>query len=67
MAAKTAKPRSVEKSASQTTAKASVKSLADRPLASLAQQLESLPDDPDWPADGASQHDHYLFGSAKRR
>jgi len=67
MAAKTVKPRFSAKPAAQSAVKVNLKALADRPLASLAQQLESLPDDPDWPADGASQNDHYLYGSAKRR
>jgi hypothetical protein len=35
-------------------------------LAFLA-ELEQLPDDPDWPADGAAQHDHYLYGTPKRQ
>lgn len=35
------------------------------PLAELAGQLEQLPENPDWPADGAAQHDHYLYGTPK--
>jgi hypothetical protein len=37
-----------------------------RPLAQLAQIAQELPDNPDWPPDGASQHDHYLYGLPKR-
>jgi len=35
-------------------------------LAELAKQLEGLPTNPDWPTDGAAQHDHYLYGTLKR-
>ncbi|MBI2946540.1 MAG: hypothetical protein HYY23_02775 [Verrucomicrobia bacterium] len=41
--------------------------VSDKPLLRLAQLLEELPDNPNWPADGAAQHDHYLYGTAKRR
>jgi hypothetical protein len=37
-----------------------------RPLLKFLQVLESLPDDPNSPIDGASQHDHYLYGVPKR-
>ena len=40
--------------------------VSDKPLLRLAQLLEELPDNPNWPADGAAQHDHYLYGSPKR-
>ncbi|MBI1902049.1 MAG: hypothetical protein HYS13_13180 [Planctomycetia bacterium] len=33
------------------------------PFAGLLEQLEALPVNSDWPADGASQHDHYLYGT----
>lgn len=36
------------------------------PLADLAAVLEELPPNPDWPADGAAQHDHYLYGTQKK-
>jgi hypothetical protein len=36
------------------------------PLQDLAGLLNDLPADPDWPADGAAQHDHYLYGTPKR-
>jgi hypothetical protein len=36
------------------------------PLADLARLAESLPDVPEWPADGAAQLDHYLYGTPKR-
>lgn len=29
-------------------------------LVELAELMETLPANPDWPADGAAQHDHYL-------
>jgi hypothetical protein len=35
-------------------------------LAALTESLEKLPVNPDWPADGAAQHDHYLYGTPKR-
>jgi hypothetical protein len=38
----------------------------DKPLLTLARLLEQLPDNPDWPADGAAQHEHYLFGLPKQ-
>ncbi len=37
-----------------------------KPLLKLLQLLEDLPDDPNAPADGAAQHDHYLYGLPKR-
>ena len=37
-----------------------------RPLAALAAALNQLPANPDWPADGAAQHDHYLYGTPKQ-
>lgn len=36
------------------------------PLADLAAVLEGLPASPDWPADGAAQHDHYLYGTPRK-
>lgn len=30
------------------------------PLADLLTTFRQLPDNPDWPPDGAAQHDHYL-------
>ena len=36
------------------------------PLAQLVELLDQFPSDPDWPADGAAQHDHYLYGTPKR-
>jgi len=35
------------------------------PLVELLELLEQLPANPDWPADGAAQHDHYLYGTPK--
>jgi len=40
--------------------------VAEKPLLKLLSELEELPDNPDWPADGAAQHDHYLYGLPKR-
>ena len=36
-----------------------------KPLAGLLAQLQQLPANPDWPADGAAQHNHYLYGTPK--
>ena len=38
----------------------------DRPLLELARLAAQFPDDPDWPADGAAEIDHYLYGTPKR-
>jgi len=32
---------------------------------SLAKLADEFPEDPTWPADGASEHDHYLYGTPK--
>lgn len=40
--------------------------VSPKPLAELIEQLESLPENPNWPADGAQQHDHYLYGTPKK-
>jgi len=37
------------------------------PLAKLAKELDKLSINPDWPTDGAAQHDHYLYGTPKRK
>jgi hypothetical protein len=36
------------------------------PLPDLVKLLEQFPSDPNWPADAAAQHDHYLYGTPKR-
>jgi hypothetical protein len=36
------------------------------PLAALAALMEQFPENPEWPADGAAQHDHYLYGTPKK-
>jgi hypothetical protein len=36
------------------------------PLAKLAEIARMFPENPDWPEDGAAQHDHYLHGTPKR-
>jgi hypothetical protein len=41
-------------------------STAAKPLLSLADALSELPANPEWPKDGAAQHDHYLYGLPKR-
>ena len=38
----------------------------ESPLQRLARLAREFPADPDWPADGAAQHDHYLYGTPKR-
>lgn len=35
---------------------------APAPLAELVKVLDQFPSDPNWPADAAAQHDHYLYG-----
>lgn len=37
-----------------------------RPLMDLVRRLEDIEGDPDWPEDGAAEHDHYLYGTPKR-
>jgi hypothetical protein len=37
-----------------------------RPLAELADLVGRVEENPDWPPDGAAQHDHYLYGTPKR-
>jgi hypothetical protein len=39
---------------------------ADRPLIDLMQALDGIPPNPDWPADGAMEHDHYLYGTPRK-
>ena len=46
-------PVSVEESASST-------------LRDLADLVAKFPTNPDWPADGAAQVDHYLYGTPKK-
>jgi hypothetical protein len=38
----------------------------DRPLIALMEALDQVPANPNWPADGAAQHDHYLCGTPKK-
>jgi hypothetical protein len=38
----------------------------DAPLAALAAVMDRFPENPQWPADGAAQHDHYLYGTPKK-
>jgi len=42
------------------------RTIAGVPLANLAAIAASHPPNPDAPSDLASQHDHYLYGTAKR-
>lgn len=37
-----------------------------KPLMKLVEALQELPSNPEWPSDGAAQHDHYLYGHSKR-
>ena len=39
--------------------------VGQRPQKNLAAALNDLPANPDWPSDGAAQHDHYLYGTPK--
>ena len=39
---------------------------SDRPTLDLAAVLAALPENANWPADGAAQHDHYLYGTPKK-
>ncbi len=39
---------------------------ADHPLVGLADLLARFPENPQWPTDGAAQHDHYLYGTPKK-
>ena len=43
-----------------------VEPVEDRPLVDLVRATEHLSGDTDWPADGAAEHDHYLYGTPKR-
>ena len=38
----------------------------DRPLMGLLRAAAQAPDDSAWPADGAAEHDHYLYGWPKQ-
>jgi hypothetical protein len=38
---------------------------ASHPLVDLVELLKQFPSNPDWPPDGAAQHDHYLYGTPK--
>ncbi len=38
----------------------------DLPLMKLYRAIQHLPVNDDWPTDGASQTDHYLYGAPKR-
>jgi hypothetical protein len=40
--------------------------IGEKPLSEFLKAIEAMPTNPDWPADGAAQHDHYLYGSPKR-
>ena len=37
----------------------------ERPLMDLAQIADAFPIDPAWPADGAAEVEHYLYGTPK--
>lgn len=43
-----------------------VEPMEERPLMDLVHVAEGVLDDPEWPTDGAAEHDHYLYGTAKR-
>jgi hypothetical protein len=42
-------------------------SVTGKPLLRLLKALEELPANHNWPADGAAQHDHYLYRLPKRQ
>ncbi len=44
----------------------SANSGSERPLVELLNLLNQMSTNPDWPSDGAAQHDHYLYGTPKR-
>lgn len=44
-----------------------VELLEDRPLLDLLRAVENAPANPNWPADGAAQIDHYLYGRPKHQ
>ena len=44
----------------------SVEPLEPRPLMELVHAVEALAKAPSWPADGATQLDHYLYGIPKQ-
>jgi len=44
----------------------SVKETAPSTLRDLANLAAKFPANPDWPADGAAQVDHYLYGAPKQ-
>lgn len=39
---------------------------SDKPLKGLVELAETFKPDEDWPADGAKELDHYLYGTPKR-
>jgi hypothetical protein len=39
---------------------------SNRAMLERIEVLDQLPPNPDWPADGAAEHDHYLYGTPKR-
>lgn len=43
-----------------------IEPLEDRPLLDLLRAVEKAPANPDWPADGAAELDHHLYGTPKR-
>lgn len=45
-----------------------VRPIADQatPLLDLFNTLQELPGNTEWPADGAAEHDHYLYGTIKK-
>jgi hypothetical protein len=43
-----------------------VETIEELPLMGLVRISEKLSDDPNLPADGAAEHDHYLYGTPKK-
>lgn len=42
-----------------------VETVEDRPLLDLLRAVEKAPENPNWPADGATELDHHLYGTPK--
>ncbi len=44
----------------------SIQESASSALSDLAELVAKFPANPDWPADGAAQVDHYLYGALRK-
>jgi hypothetical protein len=50
----------------ETVEQSATPAIEEKPLAKLLKAIEAMPSNPNWPKDGAAQHDHYLYGLPKR-